>query len=339
MVSATVACLPAVVSLLLLEALFMQISGVSLALTWPRRLYLLRFLLCVSLCYKLSPFQALGKMTLHPCSQACMFIYSSCGRWVFSPLLCSSPPTATFTSFPAPGYSAVVLLLPATMFLYSSRGKWVFLPLLWSFPPSATLTSFPTPGCCACIPAPARGSPARPACLFTVPGRIPFPQSSVLIVLHPLSCLSYLFLMLITQFLFFPGWRSVCPGGYAALAQACLWEYCGTTKLTWSASSQAVWALATGSPGALLVSPFNVKWRFSAPAGGVEGSKLCLFSVVMPAKCFSSVSPRFYYRKSDFCFLPLAAILEFSSIYIYDVFCQLSLAVCASTCSSLSAPT
>jgi hypothetical protein len=33
MVSATVACLPAAVSLLLLEALFMQISGVSLALT------------------------------------------------------------------------------------------------------------------------------------------------------------------------------------------------------------------------------------------------------------------------------------------------------------------
>jgi hypothetical protein len=35
MESAAVACLPAAVSLLLLEALFMQISGVSLALTWP----------------------------------------------------------------------------------------------------------------------------------------------------------------------------------------------------------------------------------------------------------------------------------------------------------------
>jgi hypothetical protein len=33
MVSAAVACLPTAVSLLLLEALFMQISGVSLALT------------------------------------------------------------------------------------------------------------------------------------------------------------------------------------------------------------------------------------------------------------------------------------------------------------------
>jgi hypothetical protein len=58
MVSVAVACLPAAVSLLLLEALFMQISGVSLALTWPHRLCLLRVLLCMILCYKLSPFQA-----------------------------------------------------------------------------------------------------------------------------------------------------------------------------------------------------------------------------------------------------------------------------------------
>jgi hypothetical protein len=64
-------------------------------------------------------------------------------------------------------------------------------------------------------------------------------------------------------------------------------------------------------PGGLLGSPFNVKWRFSAPAGDVEESKLCLFSVIMPAKCVSSVSPRFHYRRHAFCFLPLAAILEF----------------------------
>jgi hypothetical protein len=83
-------------------------------------------------------------------------------------------------------------------------------------------------------------------------------------------------------------------------------------KLTWSESSQAVWAPATGGLGVLLVSPFNVKWRFSALAGGVEGSKLCLFSVIMPAKCVSGVSPRFHYRRLAFCFLPLAAILDFS---------------------------
>jgi hypothetical protein len=78
-----------------------------------------------------------------------------------------------------------------------------------------------------------------------------------------------------------------------------------------SASSQAVWAQATGNPGALLVSPFNVKWRFSAPAGGVEGSKFCLFLVILPARCVFSISPRFHYKRHAFCFLPLAAILEF----------------------------
>jgi hypothetical protein len=279
----------------------MQISGVSLALTWPCRLCLLRFLLCGSLCYKLSPFQALGKVTLHPHSQACMFIYSSCGRWVFPLLLCSSPPTSAFTSFPAPDYWAVLLLLPAAMFVYSSRGKWVFPPLLWSFPPSATLTSFPTPGCWARTPALPRGSLARPAFLFTVYlqswERFPSPnlQHSGRPTLFP-ACL-YCSYCLLLSFSFFPGWRSVCPGGYAALAQACLWEYCGTVKLTWSVSSQAVWAPATGGLGALLVSPFKVKGRFSAPAGGVEGSKLCLFSVIMPGKCVSSVSPRFHYRR------------------------------------------
>jgi hypothetical protein len=43
-------------------------------------------------------------------------------------------------------------------------------------------------------------------------------------------------------------------------------------------------------PGALLVSPFNMKWRFSTLAGDVEGSKFCLFLVILPAKCVSIVS-------------------------------------------------
>jgi hypothetical protein len=106
----------------------------------------------------------LGKVTLHRHCQACVFIYSSCGRWVFP-------------------------------------------PLLWSCPPTATLTSFPAPGCWAHNPAPAGASPARLACLFTVLGRIPFPQSSALRAPHPLSHMSLLFLLLISQFLFFP------PGG------------------------------------------------------------------------------------------------------------------------------
>jgi hypothetical protein len=43
---------------------------------------------------------------------------------------------------------------------------------------------------------------------------------------------------------------------------------------------------------------------------GCGGVKFCLFSVVFPVMCISNVSPRFYFRKHAFCFLPLAAILE-----------------------------
>jgi hypothetical protein len=81
----------------------MQISAMSLTLTWPCRLCLLRVPLCMSRCYKLSPFQAhCWGVTLYLLSQASFFIYSSRGKWAFSPLLWSFPPTATFTSFPAP---------------------------------------------------------------------------------------------------------------------------------------------------------------------------------------------------------------------------------------------
>jgi hypothetical protein len=164
-------------------------------------------------------------VTLHLLSQACVFVYSSLGKWVFSSLLWSFPPTATFTSFPAGDYWAVLLLLPAAMFVYSSRGKWLFPPLLWSFPPSATLTSFPAPGCWVHAPTPAGASPACPACLFTVPGRIPFPQSLAFDAPHPLSRVSLLFLLLITQFLFFPG------GGRSVQGAMLLWPrvVCGST--------------------------------------------------------------------------------------------------------------
>jgi hypothetical protein len=45
-------------------------------------------------------------------------------------------------------------------------------------------------------------------------------------------------------------------------------------------------------------------------AGGVERSMFCLFSLLLPARCVSSISPRFHYRRHAFCFLPLATILE-----------------------------
>jgi hypothetical protein len=73
-----------------------------------------------------------------------------------------------------------------------------------------------------------------------------------------------------------------------------------------------------GSTGALLASPFNMKWRCYEWPGGVEDSKFCIFSVVFPARCVSSISPRFYFRRHVFCFLPLAAILESPCFYAWN---------------------
>jgi hypothetical protein len=78
--------------------------------------------------------------------------------------------------------------------------------------------------------------------------------------------------------------------------------------------------LPSGSLGALLVSPFNVKWRCYAQAGGVEESKFCLFLVVFPLRYISCVSPRFYFRRHAFCFFPVAAILESSN---YSLTCEI----------------
>jgi hypothetical protein len=91
-------------------------------------------------------------------------------------------------AFPFPSTLREVTLHPlsqAGVFVYSVRGRWVYPALLWSFPPSATLTSFPVPGCWVHAPA-------------------PLPRSLKLRVPHPLCHVSLLFLLLITQFLFFP---------------------------------------------------------------------------------------------------------------------------------------
>jgi hypothetical protein len=114
------------------------------------------------------------------------------------------------------------LLSQAGVFIYSSCGKWVFPPLLWSFPPSTAFTSFPTPGCWACATTPAFSGPA---CLFTVLWGIPlhhFRHSGRPTLFA--MCLYCSYCLLFT-FSFFPGWRLVCPGGYADLAQGFLWEY------------------------------------------------------------------------------------------------------------------
>jgi hypothetical protein len=165
----------------------------------------------------------LGEVTLYLLSQACMFIYSSRGHWLFPPLLWSFPPTATFTSFPAPDCWAVLLLLPASVFVYSSHGRWVFPPLLWGFPSSATLTSFPTPGCWVHAPAPTLSSQARLVYLQFRDGFSSPPlQSSGCPTLFATCLYSY---CLFLTFSFFPGW------GWSVQGVMLIWPrvVCGST--------------------------------------------------------------------------------------------------------------
>jgi hypothetical protein len=64
-----------------------------------------------------------------------------------------------------------------------------------------------------------------PACLVTIPRRIPLTplQSSGSPTLFA-TCLYFSYCLLLS-FSFFPGWGLVCLGGYVDLAQGCLWKY------------------------------------------------------------------------------------------------------------------
>jgi hypothetical protein len=241
---------------LALQALFTQSS--------PVRKPLLQALLFPS---------TLGEVTLHPLSLACVFIYSSCGKCVFPPLLWRFPPTTTFISFSVPDCRVVLLLLLAAPCLFTAHvgggssplscGVFLPLPLSQAFP---LLVAGHTP------PLPLEPLWPGPAYLFTVPGRIPLPRSSELKAPHPLCNVFLLFLLLITQFLFFPQVEVSLSRGLYCSGPGLSVGVLRTAKLTLSVSFHAVSVQVTGSPGALLVSPFNMKWRFSVLAGGVEGS-------------------------------------------------------------------
>jgi hypothetical protein len=72
-----------------------------------------------------------------------------------------------------------------------------------------------------------------PSMFIYSPGKDPLPPIFSTQGTPPsFPCVLIVFIAYYSVFLFFPGWRSVCPGGYAALAQACLWGYHGTAKLT-----------------------------------------------------------------------------------------------------------
>jgi hypothetical protein len=141
------------------------------------------------------------------------------------PLLWSFPPTTAFTSFPAPDCWACAAAPASWRFVYRSRGRWVFPPPPVEFSSLRHSHKLSRSSLMGTWPAPALFSPARPGLFIYSSGKDPLPplRRSVRPTLFP-TCLycSYCFLV---SFSFFPRWGSVCPGGYADLAQGCLWKY------------------------------------------------------------------------------------------------------------------
>jgi hypothetical protein len=194
---------------LLLEALFMQISGVSLALTWPRRLCLLRGLLGA---------------------------------------------TATVTSFPLSKHIGGGDTAPAF------SGLSVYLQLTWELdlPPSPVeffshchfykLSHSWLLGVCRC------SCLLQPG-LFIYSSVRDFPSPPFGAQGTPPSLLCVFFVVIVYYsvfFSFFPGWGSVCPGGYAAdLAQGGLCKYC----------------VPLSSPCGLLLPKLPGCWRLAAAPG------------------------------------------------------------------------
>jgi hypothetical protein len=195
---------------------------------------------------------------------------------------------------------------------------WVFPPLLWSFPPTATLTSFPAPGCWVCVAAPAFSR-------WNVV--MDFPSPALRHSGYPAlfaTCL-FLLLLLIIQFfiLFSLGGSSVCPGGYADLAQGCLWEYHVLL------SSPCGLCLPKPSGCCHLAVAWKPSWFLHLTWSGDAMHQLevwrsqsfASFQWFFPVRCISNVSPRFYFRRHAFCFLPLAVTLK-SSKLIFTILIQ-----------------
>jgi hypothetical protein len=160
----------------------MQISGVSLALTWP-------------------------------------------AGFIYSEFFCA---WATATSFPLSKHAGGSNTAP------TFSGLYVCLQLMWEVghPPLSCEVFLPPPLSQALLLLVAELTPplppslARPGLFIyssvrdSPPPALRCSECSTLFA----TCL-YCSHCLLLSFSFFPGWGSVCPGGYADLAQGCLWEY------------------------------------------------------------------------------------------------------------------
>jgi hypothetical protein len=147
----------------------------------------------------------LGEVTLHQLSQACIFIYSSHGKWVFPLLLWSFAPTATSTSFSTPD-----CWVCATTPAFSS---WlVYLQLMWEVGHSPSPVEFLPMPLLQAFPLLVAGSVPLllPSCLLllTCEG-FPLLTSSALRVPCPLCYASFFVIAYCSVFFSFIPWVGV----------------------------------------------------------------------------------------------------------------------------------
>jgi hypothetical protein len=135
----------------------------------------------------------------------------------------SSPsPTTTFTSFPTPECCECAAAPASQPVCLQLMWKWVFPPLLCSFLPLLLLQTFLL--LVARRVPPLLPSPAQLVYLQFWEG--PLPPSSAFRAPHPHCYVSSLFLLLITQFLFFS-----LGGGWSVQGAMLIWPrvVCGST--------------------------------------------------------------------------------------------------------------
>jgi hypothetical protein len=156
-----------------------------------------------------------GELSTHLAPQA-LFTWSSPER---EPLLQAFPFPSTGKGDTAPALSGLRVCLQLTweVGLPPSPVECSSLHHSHKLPSSWLLGMHP----CSC-----QSLSGQPRLVY-LQSREGFPSPNLQRSVHPTLfpvCL-YCSYCLVLSFSFFPGWRSVCPGGYAALAQGCLWEY------------------------------------------------------------------------------------------------------------------
>jgi hypothetical protein len=176
----------------------------------------------------------LGEVTLHPLSLACVFVYSSHGKWVF-PLSCGVFLPLHFYKLSHSWLLGMCCCSCRLACLFTAQvgcgsshlscGVFLPLPLSQAFP---LLVAGRVPRSHPSLSGQAR------LVYLQFWERFPSPRSA-LSVPHPLCKVSLLFLLLISNknkkknklsFSFFPWVEVGLSRGYADLAQGCLGEYC-----------------------------------------------------------------------------------------------------------------